>query len=73
MDVAVTLATEDQDMTIRPGDVLVGDLNGVVVVPRESVAEVVEVAGRQVEADARMLVEIRKGMSLGEASRKFRG
>lgn len=72
MDVPVKLATDEQDMTIYPGDYLIGDLNGVVVVPREAAAEVVALAKKQVEADERMMVEIRKGMSLAEASQKFR-
>lgn len=73
VDVPVRLATDEQDMAIHPGDYLIGDLNGVVVVPREAALEVVALAKKQVEADERMMAEIRKGTSLGEASKKFRG
>lgn len=73
VDVPVKLASVDQDMTINPGDYLVGDLNGVVVLPKEAAAEVVALAKKQVEADAKMMEEIKKGMSLVEASKKFRG
>lgn len=73
VDVPVKLASEDQDMTISPGDYLIGDLNGVVVLPKEAAGEVVALAKKQVEADAKMMEEIKKGMSLVEASKKFRG
>lgn len=73
VNVPVKLASEEQDMTIQPGDYLIGDLNGVVVVPKEAEGEVVALAKKQVEADARMMEEIKKGMSLVEASKKFRG
>ncbi|KAJ4421163.1 hypothetical protein N0V82_003928 [Gnomoniopsis sp. IMI 355080] len=73
VDVPVQLASEHQDMTIQPGDYLIGDLNGVVVLPKEAIGDVVAVAKKQVEADARMMEEINKGMSLAEASKKFRG
>lgn len=72
VDVPVKVGSEDQDMTVRPGDYLIGDLNGVVVVPKEAAGEVVALAEKQVEADARMMEEIRKGMSLVEASKAFR-
>lgn len=75
VDVPVKLAAAaGQDVVVvRPGDYLVGDLNGVVVVPRETAGEVVALAEKQETADALMMVEILKGMSLGEASKKFRG
>lgn len=72
VEVPVKLASEDQDMTVQPGDYLIGDLNGVVVVPRDAAGDVVALAKKQVDADARMMEEIRRGMSLAEASKRFR-
>lgn len=72
IDVPVKLASEEQDMTVRPGDYLVADLNGVVVVPKETVDEVVGLARKHRQTNAKMMVEIKKGMSLEDANKKFR-
>lgn len=72
VDVPVKLATDEQDMEIRPGDYLIGDLNGVVVLPKELAEEALPLMRKQVDADDKMMVEIRKGMSFQEASKKFR-
>ncbi|ORY55294.1 ribonuclease E inhibitor RraA/Dimethylmenaquinone methyltransferase [Pseudomassariella vexata] len=72
VNVPVKLQTEDQDMEIRPGDYLIGDVNGVVVLPKELAKETLPLMKRGVEADGRMAEEIKKGMGFTEASRKFR-
>ncbi|KAJ9647381.1 hypothetical protein H2204_000009 [Knufia peltigerae] len=38
VNVPVTVRVEDQDMTIRPGDYIIGDLNGVVCIPLELIS-----------------------------------
>lgn len=68
----VKLQTDEQDMTVRPGDYIVADLNGVVVLPKELAAEALPLMVRQVEADSAMAVEIAKGKSFTEAAKKFR-
>lgn len=74
VNVPVKLQTDEQeDMIINPGDYLVGDINGVVVLPKEMAEQVLGLMKRQVEADAKMQVAIEGGMSFAEASRKFRG
>lgn len=73
VNVPVRLATDEQDMEVRPGDYLVGDLNGVVVLPKELAKEVIPLIQKQVDADDKMMAEIKKGMSFEEASKKFRG
>lgn len=72
VNVPVKLQTDEQDMTISPGDYLVGDLNGVVVLPRELADKALPLMAKQVEADSRMAVEIQKGMTFSEASKRFR-
>lgn len=71
--VPVKLATDEQDMEVRPGDYVIGDLNGVVVMPKELAEQAIPLMKKQVDADDQMMVEIRKGMSFEEASKKFRG
>ena len=72
VNVPVKLQTDEQDMTINPGDYVVGDLNGVVVLPKELAEEALPLMAKQAEADSQMALEIQKGMSFGEASKKFR-
>ena len=62
-----------QDVTISPGDYIVADLNGVVVLPRALAAQAIPLMQPQVSADEQMAVAIKGGMSFVEASKKFRG
>ncbi|KAI1186915.1 RraA-like protein [Nemania serpens] len=72
VNVPVKLQTDEQDMEIRPGDYLIADVNGVVVLPVELAEKALPLMQKQVEADEKMAVEIKKGMSFVEASEKFR-
>lgn len=47
--------------SIRPGDVMVGDADGVVVVPRESAAEVVRLGKERVAKEEKTRERLRKG------------
>ncbi|PSR81353.1 ribonuclease E inhibitor RraA/Dimethylmenaquinone methyltransferase [Coniella lustricola] len=73
VNVPVKLATDEQDMDVRPGDYVIGDLNGVVVVPKELAAEALPLIKASVEADDKIMVEVQNGMPFEEASKKFRG
>ncbi|KAI5867746.1 RraA-like protein [Durotheca rogersii] len=78
VDVPVKLQQGDadadaDDIEVRPGDYLIGDVNGVVVLPAELAEPALPLMRRQVEADDRMAAAIRDGMSFVEASAKFRG
>lgn len=73
VDVPVKLATDEQDITINPGDYIIADLNGVVCLPRGYAEKILPLMKKQVEADEKMMVGIKKGMSFEEASKKFRG
>ncbi|KAI1320436.1 RraA-like protein [Xylariaceae sp. FL0255] len=71
-NVPVKLETHEQDMEIRPGDYLIADLNGVVVLPVELAEKALPLMEKRVEADEKMAVAIKGGMSFVEASKKFR-
>jgi len=71
-NVPVKLQTDEQDVTINPGDYIIGDLNGVVVLPKDLAEKALPLMARQVEADGKMAAEIKKGMSFSEASKLFR-
>lgn len=72
VDVPVKLQTDEQDMTIHPGDYIIADINGVVVLPKDLAEAALPLMAKQVAADSAMAVEIAKGMSFTEASKKFR-
>jgi regulator of RNase E activity RraA len=50
-------------VTVHPGDVVVADGSGVVVVPRDRVDEVIEKSGSLARREADMLAALRRGVS----------
>lgn len=68
----VKVGNGGQDIAINPGDYVVGDANGVVVLPKELAGQALPLMGKQVAADSKMAVEIQKGMTFAEASKRFR-
>lgn len=47
--------------TVNPGDLIVGDADGVVVVPRENIEDILVLAQRKVEAEHKRIAEIHAG------------
>ena len=72
INVPVHLQSPDQEATISPGDILIGDLNGVVCLPKELAEKAVTLMKRQVEADERIAEDLKRGRTFGEASREHR-
>lgn len=62
---------EIQDVTINSGDLLVADLDGVVVIPKELEKEVIEKALEKVSGEKNFLEAIRNGLSSTQAFEKF--
>lgn len=58
-------------MPVHPGDIIIGDSSGLVVVPRDRAAEVAQRASELEQQDRQASEEIRKGLSFTEALRKF--
>jgi len=56
---------------IEPGDLVFGDLDGVVIVPRELEAETVERALEKARAENKVRSEIERGMSSSDAFKKY--
>ena len=71
MNEPVRVGNDGQDIVINPGDYLVGDVNGVVALPKGLAEQALPLMAKQVEADSKMAVEIQKGMTFTEASKKF--
>jgi regulator of RNase E activity RraA len=55
------------DVRVRPGDILIGDSDGIVVVPRAREDEVLAIALRTRDAEQAIIDSVRGGMSLTEA------
>jgi regulator of RNase E activity RraA len=72
VDVPVKLQTEHQDMEIQPGDFLMGDMNGVVVLSKEMAEDVIKIMTKKVPADEKLREAISKGMTFKQASAEFR-
>jgi regulator of RNase E activity RraA len=56
---------------VRPGDILVGDVNGVVVIPEEKVDEVLSAAEMILEKEEKMKADILAGMDILEVDSKY--
>lgn len=59
------------DAPVRPGDVIVADVNGVVVVPIERLSEVLQAAEEIMAKENAMLDALRAGESMQEIDRRF--
>jgi 4-hydroxy-4-methyl-2-oxoglutarate aldolase len=57
---------------VKPGDVLMGDDSGVVVIPRERAPEILKLALEIETAENQIEEAVRSGLSLKEAREKFR-
>lgn len=60
------------DVQVRPGDLIMADESGVLVIPRNRAEEVLAVAKEIDEAEQRILEDFKKGASLGEARKKHK-
>ena len=58
---------------VRQGDFILGDVNGVVVIPRERLGEVIEKMDELAEIEEKITSELEKGASIGETFAKYRG
>jgi regulator of RNase E activity RraA len=59
------------ETTIRPGDILFGDLDGVCVVPQEAVVEVFSRALEKARGEKRVRQALENGMSAAEAFARY--
>lgn len=60
------------DARVQPGDILRGDADGVVVIPREHEAAVLDTAEQIEQAESAIRAAVRGGMRLDEARSQFR-
>jgi regulator of RNase E activity RraA len=69
--VSINTVVKIDNVQVRPGDILVGDGSGIVVIPIEKAKQIMETAILYDRQDKQALEEVRKGLSFAEAVRKF--
>ncbi|KAI7907265.1 RraA-like protein [Cokeromyces recurvatus] len=58
---------------VHPGDIIVGDLDGVVCIPKESIEQVVSNCEKHVKIDKQCMKAIQEGDKVKETFKKYRG
>jgi regulator of RNase E activity RraA len=64
---AINVPVAVSDVQVKPGDIMLGDDTGVVVIPRDRAEEVIKLAESIDETEQRILKAIASGMTLKEA------
>jgi 4-hydroxy-4-methyl-2-oxoglutarate aldolase len=59
------------NVQVRPGDIVMADINGVVIIPVEELDEVLEVAEQISQKEAAMVAELKKGVPIIEVDKKY--
>jgi 4-hydroxy-4-methyl-2-oxoglutarate aldolase len=59
------------DVQVRPGDIIVADINGVVVIPDEKIDDVVREAETLMETEEKMKADLLAGMDVLAVDRKY--
>ncbi|PBK91416.1 RraA-like protein [Armillaria gallica] len=75
IDVPVVIQAEDDfpSVTVRSGDWMIGDKDGVVCVPRDLESKVVELAAKGREVDAKCMTDIQAGKGVQASFKAHRG
>lgn len=71
MEEATNVMVQFAGVQVRPGDVIIGDKSGVVVIPQERLDDVVKKAEELYQKEEAMVAEIRSGKSMIEVDEKF--
>jgi regulator of RNase E activity RraA len=58
---------------VNPGDIIVADADGAVVVPPNLVEQVAQICQQRKEMDGNVMSALESGMSMADAMKKFRG
>ena len=66
------LNSEDQEAVIHPGDILIGDINGVVCLPQSLAEKALDLIQSQVDADTKVAEDIAKGRPVADAMKERR-
>jgi regulator of RNase E activity RraA len=59
------------DVQVKPGDIVMADINGVVIIPVEKLDEVLEAAEEILQKEEAMVEELKKGVPILEVDQKY--
>jgi len=68
----VRFQDENLDVTINAGDYIIGDLNGIVCLPKALAEKAISLIPSQVDADEKIAVAISQGRKFEDASQEYR-
>lgn len=71
MKEATNVMIQFAGVQVRPGDVVMGDCSGVVIIPKEKLDEVLVKAEELYDKEEQMVAEIRGGASMLEVDNKY--
>lgn len=71
MEEATNVMVSFHGVQVRPGDVVVADVSGVVFIPRERLEDVIVKAEALLAKEAAMCADIKSGMSMLEVDKKY--
>ena len=71
MEEATNVMIQFGGVQVRPGDIVMGDRSGVVIIPQEHVDQVVEKAEELFQKEENMIRDIRSGQSMLEVDTKY--
>ena len=66
------LNSEDQEAIIHPGDILIGDINGVVCLPEALAEKALDLIQSQVDTDTKVADDISKGRPVADEMKEHR-
>lgn len=69
---SVNETVEICDVQVQPGDLIMGDESGVLVIPQDKAEKVLEIALEIDEAEKNIIKEVKRGSTLLDARNKFR-
>ena len=69
----ITLGEQVWPVTVHSGDIIVGDLNGVVSIPADLISSVLSLCEQGTQIDNLCMTSIQTGRSLVETFKEFRG
>jgi 4-hydroxy-4-methyl-2-oxoglutarate aldolase len=71
MEDATNVMIQIAGVQVRPGDVVMGDRSGIVIIPQEKIDEVLAKAEALYQKEEQMVAEIRAGASMLEVDNKY--